>query len=197
MNFALQHPLPYGLDEASRSADFWPTPRHAVESILEICPPPPGRVLEPAAGDGAIVRVLIERGYEVHAMDIRPEVMRHYAGLCPITIGDWIAHANSPITVSRIAGGHPESILTNPPFSIGRQFAQACLTTRPAYLALLLRCNVIGSNPWAPFWLEHPPTGLYPLRQRPSFSGDGKTDASEYAWITWEQYKAPVTLRPI
>jgi hypothetical protein len=55
--------------ELRRPHDYYPTPPHATESLL-----PRERfsafVLEPACGDGAIVRVLREHGYKVAASDL-------------------------------------------------------------------------------------------------------------------------------
>ena len=91
----------------------------------------------------------------------------------------------------------PEAIITNPPFSIACEFASACIGTGCPYIALLLRLNVLGSNPWAKFWIENSPTAIRTLRKRPSFSGDGSTDACNYAWFIWEHAKPTVDVRPI
>ncbi len=72
----------------------------------------------------------------------------------------------------------------------------ARLANTKAYVAALLRCNVLGSNSWRRLWEEQPPTRLRPVR-RPSFSGDGATDASEYLWMLWVASEPPINLRPI
>ena len=187
------HPLPHGLDETSREADFWPTPRHAIESLLDSDPPPTQHpVLEPCAGDGAIVKVLLERSYEVFALEIREEEIAGLNKLCTAINSDFLTWEPGSAD-----GLH--SVITNPPFSLARQFArQALEITIPGdrYVALLLRCNVLGSGPWAHFWNEHPPSKLRPLKRRPSFSGDGKTDGAEYLWVIWDQ-GPPIDLRVI
>ena len=38
------------------------------------------------------------------------------------------------------------------------------------------------------FMRENPPTEMYVLNQRPSFTGKG-TDAQEYAWFVWDKAK--------
>lgn len=177
-------------EPTEREADFWPTPEATTRALLAACPPHPHLpILEPAGGSGAIVRVLVEAGYMVFASDLRPECeedLRAAGALCPEQ-RDWIADPRP----------WPETIITNPPFSVAQEFTRACLAAGPCYLALLLRLNVLGSNPWAPLWLEHPPTGVYPLRHRPSFSGDGKTDACNYFWCVWVKGQPPCNIRPI
>lgn len=188
MTFKLEHPLPYGLDERTRSADFWPTPRHCVDSLLAVDPPPPERVvLDPCAGDGAIIRVLQEHGYTCNALEIRESERVSLQKLCPTHIGNFL---EEPFLLARRC-----SVLTNPPFSLAVHFARKCMDC--PWVALLLRCNVIGSNTWASLWDHYPPSAIYPLKRRPSFSGDGKTDASEYAWFVWEHTRAPMELKPI
>ena len=190
--FVLTPPL-YG---GTRDADFWPTPRGAVESLLDHRPPAAGApVVEPAAGDGAIVRVLVERGYEVHAADIRPECEADVlaSGAASWTCGDWLRIAGEV----RARWDRRLAMATNPPFSVGMPFARACLATDPQYLALLLRLPVLGSATWAPLWLEYPPTSLLTLRRRPSFSGDGRTEPTEYGWFIWSRNDQPMDVRPV
>jgi hypothetical protein len=55
--------------ELRRPHDYYPTPRHATEALLER-ERFTGLVLEPACGDGAIVRVLRAQGYDVEATDL-------------------------------------------------------------------------------------------------------------------------------
>ena len=89
--FWLTNPLPYGLDEKSRKADFWPTPRGAIVSLLEDSPPPNGcTVLDPCAGNGAILLVLAEYGYGIEAIELREEEREDLEELCPTHIDDWL-----------------------------------------------------------------------------------------------------------
>jgi len=186
--------MPWGTPTA-READFWPTPEAVTVALLGHCPPPPGRVLDPCAGNGAILRVLKAYGYEPEAVELREEETEALEAICGptgVVIADWLEVS----ALTRLLGGWP-SIVTNPPFSIAQDITRACLRADAAYLALLLRLNVLGSNPWAPIWIETPPTGIWPLLHRPSFSGDGKTDACNYAWFTWEHGKLPAPIRPV
>lgn len=171
-----------------RDADFYPTPRHAIEVLLEEAPPLEGvPVLEPAAGDGAIVKRLIARGHAVVAVELRPEAREDLAPLCAhpphrLVIADWLKGDEA-----RWTHRWPMAIVTNPPFSIAREFAEACLATEASYVALLLRINVEASRPWRSLWQAHPWTRRVPLWKRPSFTGDGRTDGANYCWFIWDR----------
>lgn len=163
-----------------RAHDFYPTPPAAIASLLDACPPATWDVLEPAAGDGAIVCPLLECGHTVHAVELRQECYGTLSALTPhVVIGDWLE-------LSRFADAWPRplSVMTNPPFSIAREFAEACLSIGAEYVALLLRVNVEASNPWRSFWKAHPWTDRVVLWKRPSFTGHG-TDMTNYAWFVW------------
>ena len=163
-----------------READYYPTPRHAIDALLDAYPPPTWDVLEPAAGEGAIVQALLEREYRVHAVELRQECYSALASLTErVVIGDWLELSRYPDVWPR-----PLSIVTNPPFSIAREFATACLSVGVVYVALLLRVNVEAANPWRSFWEAHPWTQRVPLWRRPSFTGRG-TDACNYIWAIW------------
>ena len=56
--------------ELRQPDDFYPTPPHATQALLDR-EQFRGRILEPACGDGAIVRQLRKNGYEVETADLR------------------------------------------------------------------------------------------------------------------------------
>lgn len=183
-------------------ADWYPTPDWCIEGLLHVAPPPGDLVvLEPAAGDGALVRVLRAAGRDVRALDIRPAVMPELRKLCPSEWGCWLR-------LSDPSRGYPEllklcgqlertAILTNPPFALGPQFvAQALLTPSP-WVGMLLRLDVLGSKPWAKVFAIKMPTCIVPLQRRPSFTGDGQTSFNNYAWLIWEAGRITLDIRPI
>ncbi len=212
-------------------ADFFPTPDWCIEGLLQVCPPPRftcgdaihGRdmvVLEPAAGSGAIVRLLLAADYQVRALEIRPRALPELRKLCPAEWGCWLRF-------SEPGRGYPElvklcgcelnrvAICTNPPYAIARDFVMQALLTPSPWVAMLLRVDVLASRPWdaifgtgrrtpdcrpqpprCPGTLT-PPTTIAHLRRRPSFSGDGNTSMSNYAWLIWEVGKEPIDMRPI
>jgi hypothetical protein len=79
-----------------------------------------------------------------------------------------------------------ECILTNPPFSCAEGFATHAIDhSRITYL--LLPLNFLASKTRIPFWKRNPLYTLFPLSNRPSFTDDGKTDFTDYAWFCWVQ----------
>lgn len=76
-------------------------------------------------------------------------------------------------------------ILTNPPFSIAREFIDHSLEHCNTCI-MLLRINYLGSISRHEWWKQNKPTALHVLSKRPSFTGKG-TDATDYAWFVWDK----------
>ena len=76
-------------------------------------------------------------------------------------------------------------ILTNPPFSLAKEFIDHSISLSSTCI-MLLRLNYLGSITRHPWWKENTPTALHILSKRPSFTGKG-TDATEYAWFVWDK----------
>ena len=79
--------------------------------------------------------------------------------------------------------GEVDLILTNPPFSLAKEFIDHSLP-RAKVTIMLLRINYLGSISRHAWWKENPPKALHVLSKRPSFTGKG-TDATDYAWFMW------------
>jgi hypothetical protein len=75
-------------------------------------------------------------------------------------------------------------ILTNPPFSLAKEFIDHSLKYCNTCI-MLLRINYLGSIGRHDWWKENTPTALHVLSKRPSFTGKG-TDATDYAWYVWD-----------
>lgn len=164
-----------------RPCDYYPTPSWCVEALLRRCPPPAGlSIVEPSAGEGAIVRACTAMGRPVAlAVELREECRPALMALPigEVLIGDWLRLAH--------VVGDCHAIVGNPPYTIAESFARACLTSRAPYVALLLPLGFLASAERAPFWAAHPVVRMIVLSRRPSFTGDGKTDSTDYAWMIW------------
>jgi hypothetical protein len=166
---------------AEREADDnYPTPAWCVDRLLEVWNPGGGRWLEPAAGDGAIIRAVNARRHDVEwdAVEIRElccEPLKGLVGEGRITIDDFIR----PGCWYREA---PDVIITNPPYSRAQEFAEKSLSLA-RHTAMLLRINYLASETRNAFMRCHTPD-VYLLPHRPSFV-KGKTDSCEYAWLVW------------
>jgi hypothetical protein len=176
----LTHPEP-----TSREADFWPTPAWVTHALLDAYPPSAQSVrfiLEPAIGDGAVARVCNERGYQTHlGFDVRLDCAQQTLDCTESFICcDFLRQIE-------VADAGGRGIITNPPFSLAREFVVACRKLEPDYLALLLPISALaGTQEWRPVWLEHPPTGMLFLLARPKFGGPGNDRLGTF-WAVWEK----------
>jgi len=170
--------------------DNYPTPAWLTHAILDVIenflpaylPRDHIRVLEPAACEGAIVKVLRERGFtDVTAFDIAD----------PHKPVDFLSY---PVRNNGEAYGY-DLIITNPPYSLAQEFIERAFLwrrdTRPlhqSFVAMLLRLNFLGSQKRARWLREHTPS-VYVTPRRPCFSrnkhGRLGSDSTEYCWLLW------------
>ena len=153
---------------ASReNLDFYPTPGWCVDLLLDalnVCPE--WRCLEPAAGDGAIVKRLLARGVPasgIGAVEIDPTRAEKVHEIVTCECSDFLK--DPPIV------GCHELIVTNPPFALAADFAKTALFLAGdrGTVALLLRLNWLGSQERAAFHREHP-SDILLLPKRPEFT---------------------------
>jgi hypothetical protein len=145
------------------------------------------RVCEPGCGDAQPF---------LAAADADPRVIRLDGfDLRPVHLGDWPRGAGRATIrpgvdwTGELGGdGAPwDVIITNPPFSIAEAFARRSLPrlAPSGVLVLLVRLSFLASEGRRGFWADHPLSELAVIRPRPSFTGDGHSDPSEYAYAVW------------
>lgn len=152
-----------------KAYDFYATPPETVRAFLANFDgiSAGDRILEPSAGNGQIVKVLREGGYDnrIDAVELRPEERGALEALAGnVTIGSFFDYEPDC--------GY-DVIIGNPPYSLALDFIN-------------LRTNFLESEKRFKWWREHPLSGLYTLHKRPSFTGRG-TDATSYSWFVWER----------
>ncbi len=161
------------------SDDFYATPPWCTRLLLETLTLTDGLcVLEPAAGEGAIVKEILAANprLKLQAVEIDEVRGKKAAKLCPTTNANFLTW-------------QPRSkfdlIVTNPPFALAMDFVQASLPllTPTGTCAMLLRLNWLASMKRAAFLTRYCPD-VYVLPRRPSFTGGG-TDATDYGWFLW------------
>jgi hypothetical protein len=166
-------------------ADFYATPEWCVRRLLEVVEFPAGRWLEPAAGDGAIVRAARRPDVDWTAWELRPEERAPLEGILPprsVHIGDFIeAQSSGLLAQERFAVA-----ITNPPFRLAQDFIESCLGCSDT-VVMLLRINYLATKARWDFMSQNTPD-VYVLPSRPSFTGKG-TDSIEYAWFVWGREK--------
>lgn len=159
--------------------DVYPSPPWTVHRLLEACPLPGGRWLEPAAGDGAIIKAVNALRSDItwDALDIREEVrpkLVELVGAAHVGTGCFIEHGGFHLRPRY------DVLITNPPFSLAMDFLRKGLEIADR-VVLLLRSNFLGSQERAPFFRHHMPD-RYQLPNRPTFVHVEKWDAKKQKW---------------
>lgn len=172
-----------------RANDAYYTPRAAAQELLQELAPllaetTYGVVVDPACGRGALLDAVAlelpkykweERiGYEIDP-DAAAYTRKHPHGVIGV---DYL---------TTNVGPQVDLFISNPPFSLSHEFVTKMLDERGpyTYVACLLRLGFLGSQKRADWWRAHTPDALRILSKRPSFTDDGRTDNSEYAWYVW------------
>lgn len=173
-------------------SDFYITPRKTISTFLDVFKLEGIEIFEPTAGNGAIVQELWLRYHafcNITANDIRDEQAALLeAGADRVFNLDFLkCNGINP---------KPDVIITNPPYSIAQEIIEKCFEIAPeAEIIMLLRLAFLESKKRREFWNKHPLTQLYPLIERPSFTGHG-TDATAYGWFVWSNKRQSV-IKPI
>jgi len=144
---------------ARRTAnDFYPTPLSAFEPLIPYLRTH-NSIWEPACGDKRLINALIKDGIGADGADLSTGV-------------DFLQDKTDR-----------ECIVTNPPFSIAKEFADHAIS-RADHVYMLLRLNFLGSRKRKEWWKANEPGALFVLSERPDFTGGGG-DACDYAWFYW------------
>ena len=160
--------------QAERGLDLYETPAVAVEALLR-AEKLAARIWEPAAGRGAIVRVLREHGHHVVASDVFD-----YGGLD--FVGDFLAQEQIPVGC--------DAIVTNPPFMIAEPFVERALELAPLVIMLLRlafleserRCHILEVRGLA---RVHVFRKRLPMMHRDQWAGKKANSGMAFAWMVW------------
>jgi hypothetical protein len=156
-----------------RKHDAYFTPRWCTDALLEsgILDLRGKRILEPCAGDGAIVDVLREGGLDVTGRDLN----------------DW----------GRGWGGHNfldgmtgfDAVVSNPPFNMMDSFLDRATAAAPVVAVLGRTLLVEGKRRRTALWSQRPPSHILQLPHRVDFTDgslSGKGGAFVLAWFIWD-----------
>lgn len=171
--------------------DFYPTPRGHVEASLDLLPDVAfRRIVDPGAGAGVWGEAARRRwphahisGYELRPV---PKPDAYDAWLR----GDFLATPTYPDV---------DLVIGNPPYSMAEAFIRRSLgqVMEGGYVLLLLRLGFLeGQKRHRGLWQTYPPLVVGVFGDRPSFTGNGKSDNTAYAVFLWQRgYQADATLR--
>lgn len=161
--------------------EFYPTPTWATEALLAY-EHFVGSIHEPACGDGAIAKVLIQKtGIPVYASDLYD---RGYGQ----TGVDFLENND-----------HFDNVITNPPYALAGEFVIHALERTSGKVAMFLRLAFLeGVERYEKIFSEMPPGRVYVFPNRvtlyPATIVDGETVFPEkkgggttpYAWFIWD-----------
>lgn len=151
--------------------DFYATPAWVTRAVLPLLPA--GPCVDPCAGDGAIVEEIAKSGRQAEGVELDP--IR--ALKCSRVVqGDGL---------ERLAG-YPNDwhVVMNPPYKAAEEWVRAAVQPGRT-VAALLRLGFLASSGRAGLFVAVGIPDVYVLSRRPSFTGNGKTDGTDYAWFVW------------
>jgi hypothetical protein len=165
-----------GFSENRAHLDFYPTPEWATEALFNV-EKFEGTVLEPACGNGAMVKV-IERYNTV--------------------IGKDVIYGNDFLEESQTF----DNVITNPPFKLASQFVYKGKQVARMKLALFLKlCFLEGVGRQSMFKeANFPLARVHVFSKRVTFHPEGIEDRKRsgtmaFAWFIWDQsHKGEATL---
>lgn len=157
--------------------DFYRTPEWCVKKILPALPK--GSVLDPCAGDGAILRAVDGTHAPLSGIEINPALC--VGAQC---IGTFIEEKDALLDSTN--WGRPNLVLMNPPFNLALEFVRKAIEVQKPHggtVAALLRLSFLASKKRKEFFIANP-CDVHVLSKRPSFTGHG-TDSCDYAFFIW------------
>ena len=172
-------------DEEREKDDYYATEPKAIYKLCEVEKFTP-TVWECACGDGQMVKVLKEMGYEVVASDI---VDRG----CPnTTIADFL----------KTVTNHNLDIITNPLYKYAKEFVEHALDISAVgnKVAMFLKLTFLESKSRKALFEKYPPKKVWVFSERVQCGKNGNFEknnntAVAYAWFIWEKgYKGETTI---
>lgn len=184
----------------TRGDDFYASPYAALPPLLMAEGKRlPRHLWEPAAGNGALVIPLRNRGFSVKATDLRDWGCPDCDGDADFTsiIGEQHAH------MMKSQYGDRFGIVTNPPFGIIEQFVERAVAMAP-YVALLCRLAFLeseGRMKWFPrvgLRRVHVIGERLPMMHRHGYDGPKLSNAGMcFGWFIFEPAKRPAHQVPV
>lgn len=145
-------------------------------------------IFEPGCGGGAFLRA---------ANFMWPNSILRGVDLQPTCNGPGVVEKRDLFGIQ--TWGEYSLIVGNPGFLQAEPIVRHCLDLLApnGHLAFLLRLSFLAGQRRLALYEQHPLRYLIPITPRPSFTPDGKTDASEYGVFVWQRgYTGPAEILP-
>jgi hypothetical protein len=158
--------------------DFYPTPPEVTIALINFLQinnilAPNSSIWEPACGNNAMVNVLEQYGYNVHATDI-------------ITGDDYLTTQPNQTF---------DAIITNPPFNLADAFITKAVEETDV-VAMVLKGSYWHAKKRYDIFSTFPPAWVLPLTWRPDFGGGG-CPTMEVIWSVWIQGRTETRYMPL
>ncbi len=159
---------------APSGPDFYPTPAWATEALLDY-ETFEGEVWEPACGDGAMAKVLINAGLSVYSSDLYDR-------------GFGVSGINF-LTLKTL---ELDNIITNPPFGLAEAFILRALCLASKKVAIFSRLAILESaGRYRNIFKDNPPIKVLVFSERvtlyPGGIITGSNSTIAYSWIIWDK----------
>lgn len=174
---------------SERGDDLYETPPEATRALLRV-EKLPHFIWEPAAGRGAIVKVLRAAGHQVLASDL-------------VDYGEPSHFSRRDFLMELKAPEHTEAIVTNPPFKLGGKFVAHGLELVPKVF-MLLRLAFLEGTGRTPIMDHgqlarvHVFKNRLPRMHRNGWEGKQASSSIAFAWFVWDRdHSGPTELHRI
>lgn len=170
--------------------DHYPTPVELCRAALALIPshfylPDHVEVLDPGCGDGVWGRAFKSLYPSAGVAGVELRDIPYPAGYNELYRGDFLDLA---------IPNKYDAVIGNPPYKFAEEFvrkAHDCLWDRGVVVMLLRLAFLEGQARSRGLWKDYPPRRVAILSRRPSFTGNGKTDATAYAVYVWVKSDSP------
>lgn len=163
--------------------DYYPTPLPFAKSALDLLPDSfsPRHIIDPGDGDGV---------WGIEARQKWPKAIISGVEVRdvpkPAQYNYWYNSAYQKVVTRHTVC---DLVMGNPPFKYAEEFVRYSLQmiAPGGYLVFFLRLAFLESQTRLKLWRDCPPRSVVVCANRPSFTGDKKTDATAYAFYIWER----------
>jgi hypothetical protein len=157
-------------DHERHDMDFYPTPPECTHALLQFLKLDRSLTMwEPACGDGAMSKVLLQYFDSVYSSDIRVNAGYGVGGI------DFL-----------ISEKKTDCVVTNPPFDISYEFIEHCHDLKLRIYAMLLKSQYWHSKSRINLFQKTRPSYVLPLTWRPNFAPNrGKSPTMDMLWTVW------------
>lgn len=163
-----------------RTFDYYPTSPETIKSALDLLDITPKHVLDPGAGAGNWGEAIHRRWPAAHLYGAEAQMFPAHPDYTSWIRGDF-ADYEPEVKFDLVMG--------NPPYSEAESFLRRSLSfcAPGGIVAFLLRLAFLeGQGRRDGLFAEYPPKTVAVCSKRPSFTGDGRTNATAFCMIYWQ-----------